>query len=111
MIDTEFYILKSGKKKEFFNNVLSGYHNQRENIVCFNPGQPETEEDKYIKQYQILNTTVFINYYDGSENPAAAITAWGETKEDLKEKVRTAKTLLEKLGGEKLIEKDILSGK
>ena len=107
MIDTKFYTLKSGKKKEFFNNVLSNYHDQREDIVCFDP-----KDDNYYL-YHVFGTTVFIN---DSPKPktrdiVTTITAWGETEEDLEEKVRAAKILLEKLGEEELIERDILSGK
>ena len=112
MIDTKFYTLKSGKKKEFFNNVLTNYRDQREDIVCFNPAEPETDEDKYLKEYHVRATTVFINDYDQSKTRnAVTITAWGETRKDLEEKVRAAKSLLEKLGEEELIERDILSGK
>jgi hypothetical protein len=112
MIDTKFYELKSRNKRRFFSNALSKYHDQREDIVCFNPAEPQTDSDKHNKEYHIRATTVFINDYNESENPiVATITTWGETREDLEEKVKAAKTLLEKLGEEELIERDILSGK
>jgi len=114
MIDTKFYKLKSKDKRMFFNNVLSKYHDQRKDIVCLNPGQPETDEDKYLKRYHVMATTVCINNYPEPKtknNIVTTITTWGETREDLEEKVKAAKTLLEKLGGEELIERDILSGK
>jgi len=108
MIDTKFYTLKSGNKRRFFINVLSNYYEQMEDIVCFNPAEPRTEEDKHLKEYHLRETTVFVNDESEKNQNIATITAWGETREDLEKKVMTAKTLLEKLGGEELIEKDIL---
>ena len=107
MIDTKFYMLKSGKKKEFFNNVLTNYHDQREDIVLF-----DRADDNYYL-YHVFETTVFINDSPKlkTRDIVTTITVWGETEKDLEEKVKDAKTLLEKLGEEELIEKDIRSGK
>ena len=111
MIDTKFYELKSRNKRRFFGNVLTNYHDQREDIVCFNPAEPQTDRDKHFKEYHVRATTVFINDDESETRNVVTITAWGETRKDLEEKVRAAKSLLEKLGEEELIERDILSRK
>ena len=114
MIDTKFYTLKSGNKKEFFNNVIKNYHNQRGDICSFSD---PTDANYYL--YHVFETTVFINndpipktrdIVTATRNTVATITVWGKTEKDLEEKVRATKTLLEKLGGEELIERDIRSG-
>lgn len=117
MIETKLYRLKSGNKKEFFTNVLKNHNYHREKIVCFNMGEPKTNIDMHNKEYHVLDTTVFVNNYNSLKDPllatttVATITAGGNTKKDCREKIRIAKTLLEKLGGEKLLKKDIYLGK